>query len=774
MRTRNITICIIFILLSIWSPAQELTSADSPAELIIRAISPDCIRIILCPLKLPHIIPGYPFLTDSAEGNVIFRSHYVNKSQTIKTGHLHIKISNNPLVILITNNKKQHIQQLTFNDNGTLHFNGLDMPVLGIGEGGPRPDHDKTFLSNTAEFDRRGRLLQMQPRWQGGIYGSRNPAPMLVGTEGWAIFVAAPWGQIDLRNKDGIYIPWKPTKADSLPQTQENQDENLAKGKPPVNTIVAKLYDLFVFDAHKPETLMKDYSKIFGHTVLPPQWALGYMQSHRTLIDDRQMEGIIDTFRQKKIPVDAVIYLGTGFTPKGWNMTQPSFSFNPKVFIDSPQSFIGYMHNQHVKIVLHMVPFNRQQLPGLEGNIPPLPEENVDNTHIFTYWQQHIPLVNIGIDAFWPDEGDWFNLFERIKRHQLYYQGMLYSRPGIRPWSLQRNGYPGIARWGGWVWSGDTESSWKTLEAQIAVGLNYSLSIGPFWGSDIGGFTPTTEKTGELFARWFQFGAFCPSFRAHGKDWMTTLPWGWGRKDVGIEEMETKTGRFHIDSMALNNQTIEPIIKMYDELRYQLMLYTYTLAWQARTTGMPLMRAMWLQYPEDTIACHLGDQYFWGKELLIAPIYSKGATSRKLYLPAGIWYDWWTNDKIDGNRMINRLVDLKTMPIYVKAGAIIPVSPIRQYTNQIVSKPDTIRIYSGANGNFTLYSDDGFSQNYLKGDYRTIRFLWNNAKKCLTAKITHPFKQQNESLPTSFFVLLLPEGKQHILNLHNNKTTLHF
>ena len=144
--------------------------------------------------------------------------------------------------------------------------------------------------------------------------------------------------------------------------------------------------------------------------------------------------------------------------------------------------------------------------------------------------------MKTGVDAFWPDEGDWFDLFERVKRHQLYYQGPLSTPPNVRPWSLHRNGYPGIAQWGGWVWSGDTESSWKTLEAQIAVGINYSLSIGPYWGSDIGGFYANSELTGELYARWFQFAAFCGSFRAHGRTWWTRLPWGWGLSDMGPRE----------------------------------------------------------------------------------------------------------------------------------------------------------------------------------------------------------------------------------------------
>jgi alpha-glucosidase/alpha-D-xyloside xylohydrolase len=198
------------------------------------------------------------------------------------------------------------------------------------------------------------------------------------------------------------------------------------------------------------------------------------------------------------------------------------------------------MHELNVKVVLHMVPWDRDKLPTLHGNIPPGPGEKLDGSHIKNYWKEHMALVNTGIDAFWPDEGDWFNLYERIKRHQLYYQGHLSAHPGIRPWSLQRNGYPGIAQWGGWVWSGDTESSWKTLEAQIAVGLNYSLSIALF-GIRHRRFYPSEELTGELYARWFQFAAFNASFPTW-KNMVDQAPWGWGLNDMGPKE--NKSNRF--------------------------------------------------------------------------------------------------------------------------------------------------------------------------------------------------------------------------------------
>jgi alpha-glucosidase/alpha-D-xyloside xylohydrolase len=499
---------------------------------------------------------------------------------------------------------------------------------------------------------------------------------------------------------------------------------------------------------------MKDFSVITGPAAMPPKWALGYMQSHRTLEDDKQMTGIVDSFRVKKIPVDAVIYLGTGFTPRGWNKPQPSFEFNPDVFKRNPKDIISDMHDRNVKVVLHMVPWDRDKLPNLHGNIPPSQGETLDASHIQNYWKEHTTLVNTGVDAFWPDEGDWFNLYERIKRHQLYYQGHLSAHPGIRPWSLQRNGYPGIAQWGGWVWSGDTESSWKSLEAQIAVGLNYSMSIGPFWGSDIGGFYPNEELTGELYSRWFQFAAFNASFRSHGRTWWTRLPWGWGLSDMGPKE-----NRVNPLQSEMNNKAIEPIIKKYDELHYQLMPYNYTLAWDARNTGMPMMRAMWLHYPDDQKCRKTGDQYLWGNDMLIAPVYEKGAIARHVYLPEGYWYDWWTNTKEAGGKTVSRIVDLSTMPIYVRAGAIIPFDPIRQYTSESVNEPTMLKVFSGANGQFTLYEDDGISQEYLKGKGSWIRITWNEQQKELTIVPGAPKGFKNEINSRVFKIQLIPANE---------------
>ena len=190
--------------------------------------------------------------------------------------------------------------------------------------------------------------------------------------------------------------------------------------------------------------------------------------------------------------------------------------------------------------------------------------------------------------------------------------------------------------------------------------------------------------------------------------------------------------RRNILQSEMNNPAIEPIAKKYAELRYQLLPYTYTLAWEARDSGMPLMRAMWLHYPDDVRARGLGTQFMWGRDLLVAPVFTKGAASREVYLPAGDWYDWWTNAKTTGGQNVTRQVDLATMPIYVRAGAIIPFDAVRQYTSQPVTEPTTLRIYGGADGQYTLYDDDGISQDYLKARGTWTRITWNDRAKRLT------------------------------------------
>jgi alpha-glucosidase/alpha-D-xyloside xylohydrolase len=733
--------------------AQQIKILGQPAQLDIRAAGEHSIRVTLKPVSFTDVTT--PAIAERKYPAPFISLKRISIPVKKSYGDLVIEINSNPLSVMVSNKQGQQIQHLVFNEDGTLLFDIHDGPILGMGEGGPKPPKDADWKKLPIEYDRKGRYHNMQPRWQSDAYGSRNPVATLIEPGAWALFIATPWVEVDLRNKKiGYFIPWKPDSNGVVQQTEKNQGLNLGKGLPPIDKIIPGLYDFFVFDAHDPSWFMKDYTVITGPAAMPPKWALGYMQSHRTLTDDKQMLGIIDTFRSRKIPVDAVIYLGTGFTPRGWNKMQPSFEFNPDVFKRNAEDIISDMHNRNVKMVLHMVPWDRDKLSTLHGTIPAKAGEILDASHIQKYWEEHMGLIKAGVDAFWPDEGDWFNLYERIKRHQLYYQGLLSAHPNVRPWSLQRNGYPGIAQWGGWVWSGDTESSWKTLEGQIAVGLNYSVSIGPYWGSDIGGFYSNHETTGELYARWFQFGAFCASFRSHGRTWHTRLPWGWGLDSLGtIEDREPPL------LSELNNKTVEPVTKKYDELRYQLLPYNYSMAWEARNAGMPMMRAMWLYYPEDEQCKRSADQYLWGRDMLVAPVFEKGAVSRTVYLPRGDWYDWWTNEKIAGGRFINRAVDLATMPIYVHAGAVIPIDAIRQFTSEVLNEPTILKIFSGANGTFTLYDDDGISQDYLAGKGSWIDITWNEKDKELTLAPGTPKGYKNEMQERVFKVQLVPDNK---------------
>jgi alpha-glucosidase/alpha-D-xyloside xylohydrolase len=182
------------------------------------------------------------------------------------------------------------------------------------------------------------------------------------------------------------------------------------------------------------------------------------------------------------------------------------------------------------------------------------------------------------------------------------------------------------------------------------------------------------------------------------------------------------------------------------------------LAWEAHNSGMPMMRAMWLHYPKDKNVKSLGNQFMWGPNMLIAPVFEKGAASRKVYLPNGEWYDWWTNKKIKGGQEIIREVDLTTIPIYIPAGAIIPFDPIRQYISQKIDEPTTIKVYQGSDGNFTLYEDDGISLDYLEGKATKIKMIWNNVEKVLTVK-PDILENQNKDLKERVFrIELLPEG----------------
>jgi alpha-glucosidase (family GH31 glycosyl hydrolase) len=294
-----------------------------------------------------------------------------------------------------------------------------------------------------------------------------------------------------------------------------------------------------------------------------------------------------------------------------------------------------------------------------------------------------------------------------------------------------------MQRYGAFLWSGDVYSFWETLKTHVPVAINTGLSGIPFWGTDIGGFVPTADYTGELHVRWFQFGTFCPSFRSHGRNWHLRLPWGWNMGKIGPSELRGYTGgAADPDPNELHNVQVEPIVKKYLELRYRLLPYTYTLARECCDTGLPMMRALWLHHHDDARATATGDQFLWGRDILVSPVVAKGATSRRLYLPRGRWFDFWTEQGVDGGREIDREVDLATMPLHVRAGAIIPLGPVKQYTDEPVDAPMVVTVYPGADGAFTLYEDDGKTFAHKRGNFMRVAMTWTDASRRFTMALT--------------------------------------
>jgi len=336
------------------------------------------------------------------------------------------------------------------------------------------------------------------------------------------------------------------------------------------------------------------------------------------------------------------------------------------------------------------------------------------------------------------------------------------DRPNERPYALHRNGYAGMQRYASFLWSGDVYSKWETLQAHLPIAINIALTGIPLWGTDIGGFVPTKEFTAELYLRWFQFAAFCPLFRAHGRTWKLRLPWGWNTGDPGPVEIKNYGGAAIPDASQLHNSQVEPICRKYLELRYRLLPYLYSAMRGCATTGMPILRALWLHYPDDPKAVACGDEYLWGRNILVAPVVDQGTTSRKVYLPHGDWYDFWTSERVHGGAEIQRAVDLETMPLYVRAGTILPLGPVKQYVAEKVAQPLSVSIYPGANSSFLLYEDDGRSFNYRQGEWMGLQMEWQDDQRKLHLSLANGSR------------MLAPAGMPIEVRLEQNKRPMVF
>lgn len=628
-----------------------------------------------------------------------------------------VSVQHNPLTIQIFDSTGKAVQELRVDgDSGAVTFTLGDGPILGMGEGGP-------------QFDRRGNVDPMRSG-QGGYHlrthGGRVPIQWLIGTSGWAMFVHQPLGTFDLTGSEG----------------------KLTANDPKANLPI----DIFVVTTKEPAQMMAEYARITGHPEMPPLWSLGYQQSHRTIASRDEILSVARTFREKKLPCDALIYLGTGFCPSGWNTENGSFQFNRRVFPD-PKEILDEFHRMNFRVVLHAVILTRT-LQGTIHDICNLPR--FDETEVSCYWDAHRKDFAMGVDGWWPDEGDPLDPASRLTRNRMYYEGPQLDRPNQRPYALHRNGYAGMQRYAPFLWSGDVYSTWETLRTHVPIGINTGLSGIPFWGTDTGGFVPTKDFTGELYVRWFQFSAFCPLFRSHGRDWKLRLPWGWNTGELGPNEISNYGEAANPDPSELHNPDVEPICRKYLELRYRLLPYLYTAVRESHETGLPIMRALWLHYPNDAKALSRSDEYLWGRDILVAPVTEKGATSKSVYLPEGDWYDFWTEEKVEGGREVNRRVDLATIPIYVRAAAVVPFGPVKQFTGEKSDAPLMLVVYPGGESSGTVYEDDGTSFNYRKGEWMKIGARWDSTQRKLSVHLL-PGSRMLPPLRRKMEVRIFPE-----------------
>ncbi|MDA2925763.1 DUF5110 domain-containing protein [Acidobacteria bacterium AH-259-G07] len=714
-----------------------LEIGGTPVELSLTKVNEKTLRVSFTPLDsslTAQPVPSEPVLVDRnwPDPSYVSRSALEGYSDVFRMGGNSVRVTTAPLALRVEDSQGELRQEIRIDaQSGSLSFALGEHPLFGLGMGGP-------------QFNRRGHAYPMVNRhgaYQLRTFAGRMPIPWLVSAAGWGLFFHRPEGRIDLSRESGKFTPQP--EADLLP------------------------LDFFIV-LGQPTELMSEYADLTGHPSMPPLWALGYQQSHRTLKDFAEVLWVAESFREKKLPCDALIYLGTGWCPSGWNLGHDSLEFNPHVF-SNPKEQIQTLKQLNFRVVLHAT-FPPRRLYGSVHDQSGKPDDHA----VRHYWSRHRPFYPLGIDGWWPDAGENLPVQSRLARIQMYWEGPQVERPNQRPYALHRTGYAGMQRHGGWTWSGDHESTWQTLRNQLPIALNTGLSGVPYWGTDIGGFYPTKEYTAELYLRWFQFMSFSPLFRAHGRTWYTHLPWGWNTGVLGPDEMEQRSpeGKTPIQVSQLSNPTVEPICRKYLELRYRMLPYIYSAAREATDTGMPLMRPLWLHYSDDPRGVLRDDEYLWGRDILVAPVFEKGATSREVYLPEGHWYDFWTREKLQGGREVTRDVDLETTPLYVRSGAIIPTGPVKQYTAEEVNGPITLSVYPGSDGTASVYEDDGMTFDFREGEFMRLQCDWRDEEKRLDLRLAPGSRLLQPS--RQIRVRLVTTGESRLIEFRGQAVSIEF
>ena len=510
-----------------------------------------------------------------------------------------------------------------------------------------------------------------------------------------------------------------------------------------IKSEVADRIDYYFLYGPDADQIIGNYRELTGEVPLFGRWAYGFWQCKNKYQSQAEIEGVAAKYRELHIPVDNIVQ------DWFWWITMGEMKWNPHY--PDPQGMIDKLHDEHFHLMVSVWPFFR---PGtsvydqfdkngwfiaktLTGGFHPVGQALYDPTNPDAraqYWKNiDTPLFEKGVDAWWLDtdepetEGREDNILVDHSLHigsgaryaniyPLWHtegvsEGQQQASSKKRVFILSRSAYSGTQRLGVTAWSGDVLSDWLSFARQIPAGLNYSISGMPYWTTDIGGFISggnlNDPKFRELFIRWFQFGAFSPIFRVHG----TRFP------------DENELWSYGPDA--------QKILVDYDNLRYRLLPYIYSEAWQVTSNHDTLMRPLVMDWRDDVEAQNTGDEYLFGPAILVSPVTTYGATSRSVYLPKATWYDFWTGVKVEGGKRIEADAPLAKVPLYVRAGSIVPMGPTMEWSTEKAADPIELRVYPGADGDFTLYEDENDNYDYAKGQHATIQLHWNDAARTL-------------------------------------------
>jgi alpha-D-xyloside xylohydrolase len=512
-----------------------------------------------------------------------------------------------------------------------------------------------------------------------------------------------------------------------------------------ISSEVTDVIDYYFIYGPELDQVIAGYRELTGQAPLFGKWAYGFWQCKNRYKSQAEILGVAQKYRDLHIPADNIVQDWFWWNHKGEHVFNKNYP--------DPRGMVEQLHRENFHLMISVWPFFE---PGssvydemdkrgwfvdkFKFAKPPYHTAGMavyDATSPEArkyYWQQmDKALFNIGLDAWWLDttepetegqeenillhhklaigSGDrYVNLFPLMTTGAVY-DGQRSASDRKRVFILSRSAFAGDQRYGVTAWSGDINSDFLTFRRQIPAGLNFTLSGLPYWTTDIGGFVfgdPDDPAYRELFIRWFQFGTFNPILRVHGT---------------------RKTDQNELWSYGPEAQTI---LTSFDRLRYRLLPYIYSLAWKTTSAGYSPMRPLVMDFRTDVRAQNIGDQFMFGPAFLVNPVAEPTATTRHLYLPQARWRDFWSGAEVDGGRTVDAPAPLERLPLYVRAGSILPLGPEMEWSTEKPEDPIELRIYRGADGSFTLYEDENDNYDYEKGVFATIPLQWDDAKQTLT------------------------------------------